>query len=1308
MPTDLKTSIQSALQALAPLSSVERSSADFRAGHLALLKTLGYSSDKTFPIAGAKPAAFLEMLEATPDGDKFDREKALFNDWEKADLLFQLTNEELSGERSLFEETEIKPGLLQSYLFFAIELNGKSTVNGAYARGKLTAIARQINRVFPMPVMVLIKHPHEKKDVLSIAVINRRVNKREQHKDVLGKVTIIRDISIENPHPGHIDILDSFAVSNLKHPEKLPINSFESLHTAWEEIFNVELLNQRFYKELANWYFWALPQVEFPEDLEPDDEKRRATGLIRLLTRLIFCWFIKEKGLIPEKLFHRTDLAEILKDFDPDSRDGSQYYQAILQNLFFATLNQRMGKNNKGESHRKFALDEGFAKNRSTHDLNNYYRYESLFAESPEEALSHFADVPFLNGGLFECLDRRIEEAKKTYYLDGFSRNAKKRPQVPNYLFFSDEISGVDLSEVYHDKKRKKESVSGLIRILNRYKFTIVENTPIDQEIALDPELLGKVFENLLASYNEETKTTARKQTGSFYTPRPIVDYMVDESIKAHLAQALSDQAGMRREDAEAGLDILFAYTEREHAFTDPEKRVLIQAIDDCKILDPACGSGAFPMGVLHKLVFILGKLDSGNKLWRQRQMDAANAIPDSTIRDAAVTAIEDAFDKNEDDYGRKLYLIENCLYGVDIQPIAIQISKLRFFISLICDQKTNRDKAKNHGIRPLPNLETKFVSADTLIGMPEMEQSLLVDPRVGEIEQEIESLYHRHFGIQRRDQKITLQRRIKELRKKLGGILSESLMAPTKAQHVADWDPFDPQASADFFDPHWMFGKQLSDGFDVVIGNPPYVQIQKFPKKQKDIWVSQGFETYASTADIYCLFYEKGAQLLKQGGSLVYITSNKWMRAGYGSKLREFLSSKVDTESVLDFGMAQNFGAATTYTCITRFYRQAPDDRILSCYATDDKAAMANPAGYFFENHVVQPNLSKEPWVVLSKEREEIKALVEAQGIPLKNWDIDIYRGVLTGFNDAFYITSSQRDSFVAEDPKCADYLAPLLRGRYVSRYATDWDGTWMIASYPILKLSFEDLPKPIQKHLNGYRERLEPKPKNWKGSKWNGRKAGAYRWFETQDVIGYHKEFEKPKIIYPNMTKFLPFYYDRNGSFYGNQKCFIITSESESLGYLTAFLNSSVFKCCFRDNFPELMGNTYELSKIFVDLIPVKKPGAQLAPTFEQLVPLIQFTKTHDQTTAYQFLEDLIDACVMECYFRDHMAERDLLFHVELAPHLEAYNPEATEAKQSAFLEQLVATLNAPSSKIRNRLLRLTADSPDLLAVIKKEGQV
>lgn len=478
------------------------------------------------------------------------------------------------------------------------------------------------------------------------ALGNRRPNKLDQSKDVLGRVTLIRDIALAAPHRGHLDILVSLATTELEHPEKKPITDFDTLHAAWEQIFNVELLNKRFYQDLANWYFWALPQVEFPADLEPDSEKRRATGLIRLLTRLIFCWFLKEKELVPDKLFHPADLAKLLKGFDPESETSSTYYHAILQNLFFATLNQRMGKDGKGQPYRVFAKDEGFLKNKATHDINNLYRYESLFADGPDAALALFADVPFLNGGLFECLDRTDESTEKKRYLDGFSRNPKKRPHVPDRLFF-DSGETADLTEAYGDKKRKAEKVTGLIHILNRYKFTIVENTPIDQEIALDPELLGKVFENLLASYNEETKTTARKQTGSFYTPRPIVDYMVDESLKAHLARVLVEKASMSEPDARAGLDLLFAYTEREHPFTAAEVAILIAAIDALKILDPACGSGAFPMGVLHKLVYILQKLDPGNERWKDTQLSMCDCSEVAVFEAASVRNSITLFRKN-------------------------------------------------------------------------------------------------------------------------------------------------------------------------------------------------------------------------------------------------------------------------------------------------------------------------------------------------------------------------------------------------------------------------------------------------------------------------------------------------------------------------------------------------------------------------------------------------------------------------------------------------------------------------------------
>ncbi len=888
MSETLRSALKSALTAFA----VE----PLREASLGFFKTLGYSSQRTVLVPKSSPRAFLDLF-AKPSAPgtgapaPFDQAKALFADWLAADLLFQLTDQELSREASLFPDTAVSASQLRSYIFFAVELKDRE-----YPRGKLAGLARQLNRLFPTPVMVLIKH----RDLITLAVINRRPNKLDQSKDVLGRVTLIRDIVPTAPHRGHLDILASLALPALVHPQKKPITDFDTLHAAWEQIFNVELLNERFYRELANWYFWALPQVEFPADLEPDDEKRRATGLIRLLTRLIFCWFLKEKNLIPEKLFHPTDLAKILKGFDPESETSSTYYQAILQNLFFATLNQRMGKDGNGKPYRIFATDEGFAKNRATYDVNNLYRYESLFRDDPEAALSHFADIPFLNGGLFECLDRTEDGTDKKRYLDGFSRNAKKRPHVPDRLFF-DSGETADLSTAYGDTKRKAEKVTGLITILNRYKFTIVENTPIDQEIALDPELLGKVFENLLASYNEETKTTARKQTGSFYTPRPIVDYMVDESLKAHLTRALVEKALMKEPDARAGLDLIFAYTEKEHAFTPAEVACLIAAIDALKILDPACGSGAFPMGVLHKLVYILGKLDPDNDRWKQTQLSKLDSAP---MREE----LERAFADNNDDYGRKLYLIENCLYGVDIQPIAIQITKLRFFISLVCDQKTNRSKKDNHGIRPLPNLETKFVAADTLIGLPISDKDLFIESLIAPIEKEIEDAYHGHFTIQRRDQKLALQKKIKALRLKLAETLAGSLGAvnSAKAKHLAEWDPFDPQSTADFFDPHWMFGRSLKDGFDIVIGNPPYIDVKALPENAARLYFRL-FTTAKNRINLYALFIEKGRALISNHGTLSFIIPNSLLVGESYSKLRELILPDLTAIVKLPDGVFEN-----------------------------------------------------------------------------------------------------------------------------------------------------------------------------------------------------------------------------------------------------------------------------------------------------------------------------------------------------------------------------------------------------------------
>ncbi len=1258
------------------------STQSLRTASLGLFASLGYQSDRTIAIDSVDD--FCAQFDSS---GLLAHPRAQKSNWTSIELLFQLTDEELSSNATLFKDSSVRSSLLQSYVFFAVELK-----SGDYTRGKLAAITRQINRIFPMPVMVLYKEGGN----ISIAVINRRKNKRDESKDVLGKVTLIQNISIVKPHSGHLDILASFSTVELT-ARKKPIGNFDQLHAAWEDVFNVELLNKRFYEELSNWYFWARKQVSFPADLEPEQETRNSTSVIRLLTRLIFCWFLKEKDLIPNHIFDQDAIADILNSFEEQE---STYYHAILQNLFFATLNQPM--NIDGKPVRQFAADSDFQENRNQHGVKTLYRYQKSFRE-PLNALSLFEEIPFLNGGLFACLDMEDDKGK-VQYADGFSRNAKKQPIVPNRLFFA-APQIVDLSEDYNDVKKKKVSVRGLIHILQSYKFTIAESTPVEQEIALDPELLGNVFENLLASYNPETGESARKQTGSFYTPRPIVDYMVDESLKAYLARALRQAMPKTTEaDAKAGLDILFAYTEREHVFSKPETAALINAIDACNILDPACGSGAYPMGILHKLVFILGKLDPSNAQWKQRQIDKAEEIEDAEARESAVRAIERDFTDNNLDYGRKLYLIENCIYGVDIQPIAIQISKLRFFISLVCDQKTSHDKSRNRGVRPLPNLEIKFVVANTLIALTPRKTSKsdlqtqigLLDTDVQALEEQLAKVRHRYFSAQTRKQKVALQiqdrKLVAQIVDALGGT-DDSNLGIAEVRRRIQWNPYDHHSVADFFEPSTMFGRELEHGFDVVIGNPPYVQIQKFNVKQKSAWIAQGYATYGATADIYCLFYERGVQLLKEGGHLSYITSNRWMRTGYGEALRGWMSNEVNIQTVLDFGMGQNFGAATTYTCIVHLTKQPTKSAMQACYAEDTKAAMEDPAAYFVENASYLSTIGQEPWVIVPPTMQRIKSTVEKQGTQLSNWKIRINRGILTGYNKAFYLNDHQRAALIKADPKSEDLIVPLLRGRGVSRYAIDWDKLdaddekWLINAHNGLKESKlpaidvkRDYPA-IWKHLQEYESILVKRLDQ--GDDWSNLRNCAYL-----------EDFSKPKIIYPNITKFMPFFYDEN-KYFSNDATYILASEIENLPALTAQLNSTLFRYCFKDNFPELLGNSSKLGKIFFDKIPLKRPSPEQERVLETLVRWVQAEKCADKPSfKTAFVESVIDACVLEMYFEDEMQRCDLSFFERVSDSL----------KTTKTLEAFYELANDSKHPIRNGLLRLPVDSPELFAVIQE----
>ena len=944
--------------------------------------------------------------------------------------------------------------------------------------------------------------------------------------------------------------------------------------------FSVEALTKQFYRDLFEWYQWAVDgssNITFPNNTATEDDDRDdiETKVIRMITRIMFVWFIKQKDLVPNRIFDIDFLSTVLKDFDPYSTTDGNYYNAILQNLFFGTLNRAI-KDEDGKT-RKFATS-------SKRDIKTLYRYADLFTISEKEVIDLFAEVPFLNGGLFECLDktRYIDGVEQCYNFDGFSRNNvrfadgrfKHRAVVPNNLFFEQE--------------------KGLISILSRYNFTIEENSPEEQQVALDPELLGKVFENLLGAYNPETKETARNQSGSFYTPREIVNYMVDESLIAYLGNNDFVRSIFSN-------DFVF-----DKAKTEDYKKIA-NKLKTVKILDPACGSGAFPMGLLNRMTDILERIS-----------------PDESI------------------YDLKLYIIENCLYGSDIQSIAAQITKLRFFISLICDCEKDVSKP-NFGIPTLPNLETKFVSANSLISKKERAKQgdLFENPEIETTKEELHRVRHQHFSAKSASTKHRLREKDEELREKLAKLLSDdNNFAQEDAKQLAAWNPYDQNAVSPFFDPKWMFG--VEEGFDIVIGNPPYIQLQNNGGELAKLYENCGYSTFARTGDIYSLFYERGWKLLKEDGHLCYITSNKWMRAGYGEKTREFFATKTNPALLIDFAGVKIFESATVDTNILLLSKSDNQHKTI-CAVTNkqNKDSVKNLSDFVQQQNAFCDFNSSDSWVILSPIEQSIKRKIEAVGTPLKDWDIQINYGIKTGFNDAFIISTEKRDEILS-NCKNADELQrtealirPILRGRDIKRYGYDWADLYLIATFPARNYDIDKYPA-VKQYLLSFAEEslrgagydrvvdnyladfclqklaqtgefveIEGKRIIIGNTPEKARKKTNNKWFETQDSISYWEDFSKPKIIYPNMTKYLPFVYD-NRSYVTNQKCFIITGKN--VAYLTAFFNSSLFKYCFRDSFPELQGGTRELSKIFFDKIPVCNVSDTQSLQFQEVVEDIQ----------------------------------------------------------------------------------------------------
>jgi hypothetical protein len=907
-------------------------------------------------------------------------------------------------------------------------------------------------------------------------------------------------------------------------------------------------------------------------------------------------------------------------------KKASNFYNAILQNLFFGTLNQKMVE-------RRFADERGYPANIKEYGVKNLYRYGDKFSISKVKVLELIKDIPFLNGGLFDCLDKD-DESNRVIYVDGFSRNPAKQSIIPDYLFFQQEEERVDLSNYGLGASRP---VRGLIEILNSYNFTIDENTPVDQEIALDPELLGKVFENLLASYNPETATTARKATGSYYTPREIVDYMVEESLFEYLKGKLS-------EIEEEKIRMLLSYSEEIPEFSEPERKKIISVIDDIKILDPACGSGAFPMGILHKLVYALQKLDPNNKYWHELQYQKALKESeevfkqdDKNERQERLKEINEAFDEgiNYPDYARKLYLIENCIYGVDIQPIAIQISKLRFFISLVLDQKVDRGK-ENLGIRALPNLETKFVAANTLIGLDKPEQLTFKNPDIEKKEEELKRIRHKYFEAKTRKEKLDYQKKDQQIRKEIADLLKDCGWDTSTAEKIAAFDLYDQNASFNWFDPEWMFGIKSPSplagegsgegGFDIVIGNPPYVRHEALGKEFKNTMKQNYPEVANGIADIYVYFFAIAFKFLKPKGVLSYITPNKYLKTKYGLELRNTLG-KYQVDKIIDFFELPVFEAANDIA-IT-ILKNKPQTQTAKYYPIRSLESL--DLDILTQGNYLTPQMNETEWIFTDNIQNQIIEKIYQNSISLKDFvNNRIYYGIKTGLNEVFIIDNKKKEEICQRDPKSLEIIKQYIQPTAIKKFSTIWKGDWLIFTRRGI-----DIEKytAVKKYLLNFKERLEPKPNNLSGN-WIGRKAGNYKWFEIQDNIAYYKEFENSKIIYIHTAKKHEFYLDNEGH-YINNSCYMIVSDNK---FLFCFLNSKLFewfKCLKFVAYGDAdKGGRCKLDYNKMITVPIKNISKEQQKSFITLVDQILSAKKKDSNADTSALEHQIDKMVYELY--------------------------------------------------------------------------
>ncbi|HEF5073910.1 TPA: Eco57I restriction-modification methylase domain-containing protein [Campylobacter jejuni] len=891
--------------------------------------------------------------------------------------------------------------------------------------------------------------------------------------------------------------------------------------------------------------------------------------------------------------------------------------------------------------------------------------FEVLAKEKRTRKKSEFAYLPYLNSSLFEK-----QSIENTLEISSLSNDLK--------LFYYKNTVLKD------DKCKAKKGQVGLLEYLFEFLDSFdfgsddEQSEILSQKELISSSVLGNVFEKL-NGYKE----------GSFYTPSFITSYMCKESITKVVLDKFNAQFDLDAKNI----------SELRKSLRKEDKKAQKELLNSIKICDPAVGSGHFLVSALNVMLSIYDELNLFDEefylevqndeiLITGRKGEFIEYKRPSTPKDKAHLIQQELFHTKKD-------IIENNLFGVDINPNSCEITKLRLWIELLKHSfYQSFDDETYHDLKTLPNIDINIKCGNSLVSYFETGKSLSHYPNIKErmgkykrivkdykegfytdknlIAKEIKNLQESFKNFCLKDK---FNKEIKQLTnganeysKKYGDFLAnehhDEKFKSFFSKNMFEFSFDEKVARKEFknllelyerifelekshpFEWRFEFPEILDDdgnfkGFDLIIGNPPYIRQEEL--KELKPHLAKNYKVYKGTSDIYTYFYELGFNVLKdRGGVLSYITSNKYTRAGYGEALREFLLKNVKFLEYTDLNGIKVFDSATVDTSILCFEKSKSKDNKFKYLALSNEIlkTCAYDIGLYKDfAEFSQNSLSKESFTFSDENTSALKAKIERIGTPLKEWHgLNIYRGILTGYNEAFIITTEKRNEILAnckdeaEKERTAKLMRKMLRGRDIKRYSYEWAGLWVIGTFPSLKIDIEQYPA-LKQYLSQFLPRIEQSGE--KGC----RKKTSNKWFETQDNIAYYEEFEREKIVYPNMNKEFIAFFD-NEFFLLNQKCFILSHQSNNkkeLLYLTALLNSNVNFYYFKQIGAKLGVSGYEMSKIFVEKLPIPKINSKnekLADELINLVDEILKAKEQDKNTNTQELENKINSLVYKLY--------------------------------------------------------------------------